>query len=200
MDCRHAISLMHEYLDGDLDHGNSVMLKEHLQTCPSCKQHLNELEQAEVFAATIPPLKVPANLAVNIIESFPPEKKSSVVFRWLKRYPALSVASIFIIAMVSSYTIQGMGNEPELVVRGTDIDKIMIENNKVIVPSGVEIAGDLVIENGELWIQEDAGIKGDVVIIDGELVASTANIEGKIREVNETIDLLWYKLIGFFRP
>ncbi|HUF99050.1 MAG TPA: zf-HC2 domain-containing protein [Ilumatobacter sp.] len=43
IDCRHAVELMSDYLDGRLDAGHRARLERHLAECPYCVEYLAQL-------------------------------------------------------------------------------------------------------------------------------------------------------------
>ena len=55
----------------------------------------------------------------------------------------------------------------EMVVKGNNLDQIVIQGNTVIVPEGKSIAGDLTIENGTAQVYGD--VNGNLTVIDGQL-------------------------------
>ena len=70
---------------------------------------------------------------------------------------------------------------------------IVVEGERVIVPAGETVNGDIVVKNGDLQI--DGDVNGDVTVINGtQYSASTANVTGEIEEINQVFDWLWYKI------
>lgn len=81
----------------------------------------------------------------------------------------------------------------EMVVKGNNLDQIVIEGNTVIVPEGKSIAGDLTIENGTAQVYGD--VNGNLTVIDGQLYqASTAHISGQVKSIDQALDWFWYKI------
>lgn len=84
-------------------------------------------------------------------------------------------------------------DSPELVVQGTDLDAVIIEGNKVTVPEGAVVKGDLTVKNGVTEVYGE--IKGNLTVIDGSMnLASTAKIIGQERTINQVLEWLWYKV------
>ncbi len=196
MNCKEAILFMHEYLDGDLRGFALVQLNEHLQKCPGCRNHFRQLENTDAFLQSVSKVAAPEGLTARIMQSLPKRPKRKSWMQWVRRHPAASVAAVFFFIMMGSF-LSLWNEETELVVKGTDLEKVVIHGNKVIVPAGHTVEGDLLVENGEAQVFGD--VKGDLVVIDGSYnLASTARISGKITAINQALDWLWYKIGQWF--
>ncbi|GIP34958.1 zf-HC2 domain-containing protein [Paenibacillus sp. J2TS4] len=192
MDCKKASGWIHEYLDGNLDGADSLKLKEHLIACPDCKQWFNQMERTEAMVRSLPRQSTPDGLTSRIMASLPEPSKTSRWIEWIKRHPAISVASVFLLVMLSSF-LTLWNQDTDLVVKGKDLDQVIIQGNTVYVPSGHTVVGDLMIKNGN--IQIDGDIQGSVFVIDGNYqLASTASISGQIKEIDQALGWLWFKL------
>lgn len=193
MNCRTASPLMHEFLDGDLEQGKIFQLKDHLKGCPACRKHLDELEQTHVLIrGALPAIIAPAEMTSRVMYGLPKPVPSNSWLKWVRTHPAISAAALFIVVMLSSFLMM-WDQESELVVKGTDLDQLVIEGSTVYVPEGRIIDGNLRVENG--FLQVDGEVKGNVVVIDGKLnLASTAQIAGDIEEINQALGWLWYKM------
>ncbi|MFH5186600.1 zf-HC2 domain-containing protein [Paenibacillus sp. TAB 01] len=192
MDCQEALPLMHEYLDGGLKGSEAVALKEHLLGCASCRERLKQFERVEALIHAWPKPEVPDGLTERIMQSLPPVKRQSPWWQWVRRHPAASVAAVFVLVMMGSF--MSLWNEDsELVVKGNDLQSVVIEGNTVVVPAGKTVAGNLMVENGK--VQVDGDIKGNIVVIDGSVnMASTAHISGQVTEIDEAFSWLWFKM------
>ncbi|PZD96864.1 anti-sigma factor [Paenibacillus sambharensis] len=202
MNCNVATSWIHDYLDGELPREEAIQLKAHLLACPACRSRFEQLERTEAYvqaAFSADTRSLAGSEAYNaaaltdrIMGTLPaaPQKRSWT--RWLRNHPAIAVASVFAMVMLSSF-ITMWEQHGELVVRGTDLDQVVITGNRVIVPEGARVSGDLTVENG---ITEVAGeIQGNLTVIDGTLnMASTAKIIGEEKTINQALDWVWYKL------
>lgn len=194
MNCNEAISLIHEYLDGELMEEQTECLKKHLQVCEDCAAVMEELTMTESLIKNIPIPSPSKDLSERILAALPKAEKpkKAAWFQQVRRYPALTAAAVFIVLMMTSL-FNLPGNGQELVIRGNDLDQLEITGNHVVVPEGSTINGNLVIENGT--VQVDGNVEGDVTVIDGSLhLASTAAISGKATQINQWIDRLWFKL------
>lgn len=194
MDCKQAVSWIHEYMDGELNSSNQAILDEHLRQCSSCREHFKELEIVEERVQMLR-MKAAPDLTDRIMASLPPQQKSRTVLNWLKRHPALTAAAIFVIVMFSSFATLWDTNE-QLVISTNEFEKIIVDGNRVIVPEGQTINGDLIVENGEIIVE--GMLLGNLVVIDGSYTASSANIGGRITIVNRMFDWIWYKIAGWF--
>jgi anti-sigma factor RsiW len=192
MECQKALPLMHEYLDSGLSGPEALSLKEHLIGCPSCRGRLNQLEKVEALVQAWPRETVPSGLTERVMQALPPVKRKSVWQQWFRSHPGASVAAVFVLVMMGSF-LSSWNRDTELVVKGTDLQSVVIKGDTVIVPAGQTVAGNLMVENGKL--QVDGDIKGNIVVIDGSVnLASTAHIGGQVTEIDQAFSWLWFKV------
>ncbi len=192
MSCKEALSWIHDYLDGGLDANQSHRLSMHLQVCPACSSQMHHWEKTEAFVHNLNPVGAPSGLNTKIMLSLPPVKRSPSWVLWIRKHPAATAAAIFLFLMLGS--VLSLWNQgTELIVRGNDLEGIIIEDQRVIIPLGHVVHGDLVVEHGTVQVAGD--VEGNVVVIDGKIaLASTAHISGRITQVDQTLDWLWFKL------
>ncbi|OZB90402.1 zf-HC2 domain-containing protein [Paenibacillus sp. XY044] len=198
MDCNLAVSLMHDYLDDDLSKEQQLELKTHMLSCPDCRMQFKELEQTDMlmFSLTHHTPSAPLELTERIMNSLPKQKKQQLWLTWVKRHPAITAAAIFVLVMLFS-TVSFWDQDTQLVVKGSDLDQVVIEGNTVIVPEGKSIAGNLTVENGKTQIYGD--VQGNLTVIDGSLYqASTAHISGQVKSIDQAMDWIWYKITNMF--
>ncbi|MFC5450988.1 zf-HC2 domain-containing protein [Paenibacillus aestuarii] len=192
MNCKEALPLIHEYLDGDLHGSEAKELKEHLIACPACRTLFKQLEQTEAMVRSLPPVRVPDTLTAQIMSGLPPMKKSRTWTDWIRKHPAVSVAVVFAAVMFGSY-MSMWNDDKNLMVKGNDLQEVIIQGDTVIVPQGHTVNGDLVVQRGKLEVEGD--VTGNVTVIDGSVnLASTAHISGQVTKVDEAIGWIWYKL------
>ncbi|GMK42810.1 hypothetical protein PCCS19_58700 [Paenibacillus sp. CCS19] len=198
MNCNVAIVWMHDYLDGDLPPQDIRELKTHLLACPDCRARFDELERTESLLTTAlrspSPITAAHSAALNerIKSVLPKQRKQTAWLRWVRNHPAVSVAAVFFFVMLSSF-LSMWHQDGELVVKGEDLQHVIIEGDKVIVPAGTKVNGSLTIENGTADVQGD--VEGNVTVIDGKLqLASTAHIAGSSRTIDRALDWFWYKV------
>jgi len=202
MNCSIATSRMHDYLDGDLAREDAIRLKAHLLACADCRTKYDELERTDAFvlAALSSDIRTTggdganasAALTDRILSGLPKTSRQRAWTRWVRNHPAISVAAVFALVMLSSF-ITMWEQDNELVVRGSDLAEVIIEGDTVTVPEGAHVNGDLTVENGKTEVYGE--IKGNLTVIDGTLnMASTANILGQERRINQALDWVWYKL------
>ncbi|CAH1057622.1 zf-HC2 domain-containing protein [Paenibacillus pseudetheri] len=198
MECKLAVSMMHDYLDDDLPDQQQRELKEHLLSCPDCRAKFKELEQTDMLMFSLMHQNPVASddLVSRIMSSLPKTKKENAFVTWIKRHPALTAASLFLVVMLMS-SVTFWSPDRQLVVRGTDLDQVVIKGDTVIVPSGKIITGDLTIENGKAQVYGE--VNGNVTVIDGSLYqASTAHISGQVKSIDQAVSWLWYKVTNMF--
>jgi cytoskeletal protein CcmA (bactofilin family) len=101
---------------------------------------------------------------------------------------------MFVLVMTGS--LMSMWNEnSELMVKGKDLQSVVIQGNTVYVPAGKTVTGNIMVENGKL--QVDGDIEGNIVVIQGSVnLASTAHISGQITQIDEAFSWLWFKMNG----
>mgnify|MGYP002620853656 FL=1 len=197
MNCAQASRLMHEYFDGDLAHEDASKLKAHLDGCPECRERFIGYERTEgllhmAIAAPVGRSEADRAALEDRILKRLPGRRSRRFSRWLRQYPGVTVAAMLGIVLLASF-IASWEQDKELVVRGSDLSEIVIEGNRVVVPEGAKVDGDLVIENGEAVVNGE--IRGNLTVIDGTVnMASTAKVIGEAREINQALDWIWYKL------
>ncbi|WP_281884128.1 zf-HC2 domain-containing protein [Paenibacillus sp. YYML68] len=196
MKCNDALPLLHEYLDGVISGPDRSNLKEHLLSCAGCRQRLQQLEKVEAMIQAWSPPDVPEGLSERIMQALPPAKRRSAFYRFIRKHPAASVAAVFAMVMLSSF-LTSWDADQELLVKGTDLQSVVIKGDTVYVPAGHKVAGDLTVENGKL--QVDGQVEGNVVVIDGAVnYASTAQISGSITKIDEAFSWLLYKMNTWF--
>lgn len=192
MNCKEALPLIHEYLDGGLHGTEAKSLKEHLISCPACRGRMNELEKVEAMIQAWPKPQVSPGLTERVMQSLPPVKAPKPWWRWVRTHPAASVAAVFILVMMGSF-MSLWDEDSELLVKGTDLQSVVIQGDTVLVPAGKTVAGNLMVENGKL--QVDGDIKGNIVVIDGSVnLASTAHISGQVTQIDQAFSWLWFKM------
>lgn len=198
MECKTAVSLMHDYLDDDLSKEQRLTLKAHLLTCGNCRMEFNELEKTDMMLYSLPH-NIPcasSDLTNRILNILPEHKKQKVWVKWMKMHPAATAAALFLVIMLLS-VINVFNQDTQLVIQGTDLDEVVINGNTVIVPEGTTIAGDLTVENGKTEVFGE--VQGNLTVIDGSLYrASTAHISGQVKSVDRAVDWIWYKISSVF--
>lgn len=197
MECHDALPLMHEYLDGDLEGPEALELKKHLIACPSCSALFKEMERTEAMVRLMPRSPVPPSLTTaSIMARIPQPKRRSRWFTWVKNHPAVSVASVFLLVMISSFVALGRSDQ-DMVVKGSHLDQVVIRGDTVIVPAGTTVEGDLMVKRGK--IQVEGSVEGNLTVVDGSYnLASTAYIAGHVTKVDETLEWIWFQINEFF--
>lgn len=223
MDCRQARIWMHEYLDGELSEEALRELREHAKDCEDCRKHYQQLSRTAAIVRSLPSVPAPSGLKDRIMAGLPPEPAAAPTkpaapgapaadllettdrrpvrrgaakrANWFRRHPGLSVAVLFALVMGASYlAMQGQGDE--LIVRGSHLESLVIEDHRVVVPADSTV-GDLTVKNGEVWV--DGKVDGNLVVIDGSYkLASTAQIAGDISQIDQTLDRIWFTLKRWF--
>ncbi|WP_138227113.1 zf-HC2 domain-containing protein [Paenibacillus algicola] len=198
MNCKVAVSLMHDYLDNDLSKPQQLELKAHMVECTDCRNRLEELEKTDMllFSLTHHATGPSEDLTERIMGMLPKEKKQKAWVTWVKRHPAITAAALFLVVMLFS-TVSLWDQNNQLVVRGTELDKLVIKGQTVIIPPDQTITGDITVENGKTEVFGQ--VEGNLTVIDGELFqASTAYISGQVKDIDKAMDWIWYKITNLF--
>ncbi|WP_115995406.1 zf-HC2 domain-containing protein [Cohnella lupini] len=197
MKCNVAVVLMHDHLDGDLAREEVIQLQQHLVQCPSCYARYESLERTDALVKALPIEKAPDYLSDKIMKSLPSPRRPAAWTSWVRRHPAVSAAAIFLVVMLSSF-VSMWNQSQELSVSGPDLEHVIIEGKKVIVPAGQKVTGDLTVVNGDVQVLGD--LDGNLTVIDGNLtpLASTAHIAGEIKTIDRAVDWFWYKVSSYF--
>lgn len=158
-----------------------------------------ELEQTEMMLfATIKHSTFSASddLVDRILGKIPSQRKQQDWAKWIKRHPAITAAAVFLFVMLISM-VSFWDSDEQLVVKGVDLDQVIINGNTVTVPSGTTIAGNLTVENGKAEIYGE--VQGNLTVIDGSYFqASTAKISGHVKSIDQALDWIWYRITNTF--
>lgn len=207
MECKVAISKIHDYLDGELPQDEINKLKTHLGSCSACRQRFEQLEKTDAavmlaLSAAAPTANYDASssrqLTERIMQQLPKHqsKQRNGFVRFIYRYPGITAAALFLLVVIGSFLASWQG-DTMLVISGDDLQQLVIEGNTVIVPEGVHVAGNLTIENGSIEVLGE--VEGNVTVIDGNMVlASTGHIAGQSRTIDQALDWFWYKIMSAF--
>lgn len=186
----YIVHYMHEYLDGEISREHELELKAHLSSCASCQKHMHELSRVVAFVQSASHISAPTGFVEGVTARLPKETSKVNMKRWFHSHPIVTAAALFMILMSASL-LSSFNDDQQFSF--TKQSNIVVEGEKVIVPVGETVFGDLVVKNGD--IQIDGEVVGDVTVINGtQYMASTANVTGEIEEINQVFDWLWYKM------
>ncbi|TES49925.1 anti-sigma factor [Shouchella lehensis] len=201
MDCHSYNELIHIYLDGDATPEQKAELYAHMDVCPECKAHVNELKKAIAFIQSSSHIEAPADFTTSVMNQIPKKKKRvPKVKRLFKKHPILVAAAVFFL-MMSTAVFSTWTQNDSIVVSGNGpfvIDKV---NGVVTVPEGAVIDGDLMVRNGTL--QLDGEVRGDILLLNSSfdkdsLYASPNQVTGDIEEVDQFLHWIWFNTKDFF--
>ncbi|WP_088006662.1 anti-sigma factor family protein [Indiicoccus explosivorum] len=184
------ISLMHDYLDGELDRHDEQELKRHLDSCEDCHQHYYELTKTAALIQSAPKVQAPPDFTDRTMARLPKGYARAGTKRWLRRHPFLASASLFLLLM-SSMLLTSFNNDQQFSF--TKQPNVIVEGETVIVPEGETVVGDLTVRNGDIRIEGE--VQGDVTVINGsQYMASTGVITGTQEEIDQAFEWLWYTI------
>ena len=187
------VDYMHEYLDGDISREHEKLLKQHLQTCPDCQQHMHELSDTIAFIKSAAHITAPPRFEDQVISRLPKRKSSVGIKRWFRQHPVLVAAAVFCLFM-SATLLGSFPNDDQFSV--TKQPNLVVEGQTVTVPAGEVVKGDIVVKNGDIVIEGE--VDGNVTVINGNYMASTAVVTGQVEEIDEMFGWLWYKIKAGF--
>lgn len=183
------VDYMHDYLDGDISREKEHELKNHLQSCEQCRQHMHELSDAVIFIKSAAPITAPPQFESNIMNSLPKRTNTVSITKWFRQHPILVAAALFCVLM-SAALVGSLTSDTQFSV--SEQANVIVEGKTVIVPEGQTVKGDIVVRNGDIKI--DGGVEGNVTVINGKYMASTAAVTGEVAEIDQAFELLWFKM------
>ena len=183
------VEYMHEYLDGDISREHEQTLKQHLQLCTDCQQHMHELGDTIAFIKGAVQITAPLHFEQQVMARLPKRKSTMGVQKWLRRHPIIVAAAVFFLFMSASL-LGGFSNDDQFSV--TKQPNLIVEGQTVTVPAGEVVKGDIVVRNGDIIVEGQ--VDGNVTVINGKYMASTAVVTGQIKEIDQAFEWLWYKI------
>lgn len=188
------VELMHKYLDEDIVAEEEKQLRNHLNECPNCQIHFQELKKAIAFVQSMTHIQAPLNFTESVMAKLPKEKPTVTYNRWFKDHPMLVAAAVFVLLMTGSIFSTWNSNTQLSVSKQSNLQ---IQDHTVIVPEGEIVEGDVIVRNGDLKIEGE--VHGDVVVINGDkYLASAGSVTGNIEEIDEIFGWMWYNTKSFF--
>lgn len=184
------IVLMHEYLDDEIEPEKEGKLRVHLQNCNDCEVLFNELKKTIALIKGTTSPQVSDDFTARLMEKLPKEKKKISMQRWFRNHPFVAAASLFFVLMMASVLSSWNGDRQFSVSKQKNL---IVQNDTAIVPKGEVVKGDVIVRNGKIKIEGE--VDGNVTVINGEkYMASAGHVTGKVNEVNEVFDWIWYYL------
>lgn len=186
----HMVDSMHAYLDGDISPDEEKQLNDHLASCSSCKELMDGLNESILFIEGAKPIEAPAGFVDGVMKRLPKEKSQAGIQRWFRSHPMLTAAAMFLLLMSASL-VSSFGNDQQFSV--TKQPNLVVDGEKVIVPKGEVVNGDIIVKNGDLHVEGE--VVGNITVINGsKYMASTAIVTGTSEEIDKVFDWLWYKI------
>lgn len=193
MNCHEEIiNYMHDYLDEDIKSEHKEILRNHLHTCPACRDYFNEMKKAVALVQSTSHIKAPDDFTAKVMAQLPREKKASGAKRWFKTHPFLTAAALFMVLMTGSVFSTYNQDEHFSVSKQPNL---LVEGETVIIPEGETIEGNVVVQNGDIRIEGE--VHGDVTVINGQkYMAKAGNVTGSIEVIDQAFEWIWYKMKG----
>lgn len=197
MDCKQAVSYIHEYLDRELSRHQETELKKHLTICSHCKKRFQSLQQTVAFVQSASHVRAPMNFTKQVLDALP---KASYGYIWkqkMRRHPFLVAGTIFALFALVVLFAQWTGDQ-QFHLTADQLHRLHIddETGKVIVPSNSVVTGDIIVRNADIEVK--GRVMGDVTAIDGSVIlASSGSVSGKREEIDQAMEWLWYHIRSF---
>lgn len=195
MACQEYKKWIDDFLDEELLQTQVNELHQHLDQCPDCQTHLQELEKVKLLLKSQAHVKAPDHFIDSVMQSLPKASLSEKMKHWMKGHPLLVAVSLFILLMAGSIMTIWSEGQNQLYVSAPNMDQLIVdlERNMVIVPDGETINGDLVVRNGNVEVRGE--VTGDVIVTEGHIyLASTAHIVGHVEEIDQFMNWAWYHI------
>ncbi|MFB5660437.1 zf-HC2 domain-containing protein [Alteribacillus sp. HJP-4] len=183
---------LHKYLDGEMNEQERVRFFTHLDSCPECRIHFDELNKSMMLVQSSSHMEAPAGFTSEVMASLPQKQKRKTWKRWARQHPFLVAASLFVLMMATSLiSVWSDQSTDQVSVVGGENVQIDREGGRVIVPEGEVVDGDLTVRNGEVEVRGE--ITGDLTVINGKpYMASAGNVAGEVEEVDQAVEWVWY--------
>ncbi|MGC7928995.1 anti-sigma factor family protein [Lysinibacillus sp. VIII_CA] len=185
----HIIDYMHDYLDGDISREHEQELKQHLHTCNDCKQLMHELSETIAFVKSASHITAPPDFEAAVMARLPKPKSRVGIQKWIHRHPFFVAAAVFCLFMSATLLGSFMDDQHFSVTKQPNL---VVDGQTVIVPAGEVVKGDIVVKNGDLVVEGE--VDGNVTVINGQYMASSAVVSGRIEEIDEVFEWLWYTI------
>ncbi len=183
MACNHEYEqVMHKHFDKETTYEEETTLKHHLMKCEDCIQHYRELSSVQTLLTEAPAISQQASLKDAILEQLPKESKPKKFMKAVKEHPFITACAIFLVTLLTSAMIEFQSGDDIFV---SNYEGVQVEGDRVIIPEGKVIHGDLTIENAIVDVRGQ--INGNLTLVNSELSQATPNISGEIVEVNRFI-------------
>ncbi|RKD22658.1 hypothetical protein BEP19_10395 [Ammoniphilus oxalaticus] len=194
MDCKQAISLIHDYLDEDLARQEELELKRHLMSCSACKQRFQSLQHTVAFVQSASRVYAPLNFTDQVLAALPKESYPRIWKQKMRRHPLFVTGSLLFLLLIAGLAAHWTSFQ-QFQLTSDQLYKLQIDESsrKVIVPSSSVVDGDILIRNADLEIK--GKVLGNVTVIDGNvLFDSTGSVGGKCEEINRAVEWVWFHI------
>ncbi|WP_257352330.1 anti-sigma factor [Pseudalkalibacillus decolorationis] len=189
------ILYMYNWVDETIEPIEKIELLQHVKKCAGCQKQFEEIKKTDQLLDTHRAIKAPNGFTSKVMDRLPQEKSSTKARRWFKSHPLLTAAVVFLVLMSSAIFSEWGNNQNNPISVTANGAKVQIdeEQDKVIVPEGEVVKGDLVVRNGDVEI---AGkVEGSVTVINGShYLASAGHIAGDSEEIHQVTEWVWYKI------
>ena len=194
MDCRRARRAIQEYLDGEASEEDRQELSAHLEHCPGCKDHFQEMSALTGRLASLAMVDPGSGFVRDVMKRVAVEKRIAAekrapqevpdertggfkwmvaVLAWAKGAAVMAVV-IFAFGMLSLFLPSG---STQARVLSTDPKAyVLVAGRDVQVPPTSTVHGNLTVVDGNLVIW--GKVEGDVRIIRGTVKCSSGALVG----------------------
>ena len=200
LNCKKALDLLNEYIDGELGANDTEFVRSHIEKCPECKKSYEELKELENILASSAET-APSALYDRVMDEVRAEKSAVKKPFIIRKWSMVAVAAVICLSILSTPTILMLatgGAKEECadnaiadVMEGFDqkaptasgmlADKAEADDNQYCCTEQVSV--DTAPEHAEILV--DSG-EYTAYLKDGKEITLTIDTENMIAYIGET--------------
>ncbi len=150
---------------------------------------MHELSETIAFVKSASHITAPPDFEAAVMARLPKPKSRVGIQKWIRRHPFFVAAAVFCLFMSATLLGSFMDDQHFSVTKQPNL---VVDGQTVIVPEGEVVKGDIVVKNGDLVVEGE--VDGNVTVINGQYMASSAVVSGRIEEIDEVFEWLWYTI------
>jgi len=114
MQCKLAIEILEEYIEGELDESTKAMIEIHLADCESCRQELALSQSIPHLVNSLPTPSVPESIIPNTLMQL--RKSTSIHWQWMRHLRwrfAVAVSLLIVAFLFGGISYQRLSNRQQ---------------------------------------------------------------------------------------